>query len=330
MADNIHKANKTIPSEPSYHIYGLTLKSSFPFRYHLKPSYNVPDLRFIYHGVSDRTDPPGVEVTGNGLGEDSGFTVMRLFIADDLETIVFPGIAAFECSGTEIHAYAFIEGIEYLVEICLIGNVLAYWLERRGISAIHASAVVVDNCAVAFIAGTSRGKTTTACGFLAAGHQLLTDDILPVVTASWDITAQSGFPQMKLLPEQFAFLGGDPHGLKKVHPLFEKLMVPIGDGIGNYHDGSVSLGAIYLLDRSEEVGDPEVSPVSQSEALMELVRHSFAAELMDAVDRGSHRLERLAAIARTVPVRRLCIPAGYDCLETVRLAVIEEMKRGVV
>lgn len=328
MPDHFIKTNN-ISSESSYHIYGLTLKSSFPFLYHLKPSYNEPDLKFIYHGVFDWTVPAGVEVSGSCLGDNSGQSVMRLFIADEIETIVFPGIASFECSGTEIHSYAFVEGIEYMVEICLIGNVLAYWMERRGISAIHASAVVVDNYAVAFIAGTSRGKTTTACGFLTAGYPLLTDDILPVVEVSGVVMARASFPQMKLLPEQVAFLGGDPRKFKKVHPLFEKLMVPIGSGIGNYHEEAVPLGGIYLLDRSEDTVNPEVLPVSRADALVELVRHSFAAELMDAVDRGPSRFKRLAAIARTVPVRRLLISAGYDQLEEVRLTVMEVMKRGV-
>ena len=330
MAELPHGTHVYRSPEPAYRLYGLTVGSAFPFRYYLEPSRETPDLRFVYHGVASETDPPGSEVAVGGFGGESGRTVMRLFRNGGLETVVFPGIAAFECSADVINAYAFIEGIEYLVEICLVGNVMAYWLERRGICALHASAVMVDERAVAFIAGTSRGKTTTACGFVAAGHPLLTDDILPAETGPGGVTVRPAFPQMKLLPEQLGILRGDPGRFEKVHPLFEKLMVPIGNGIGCYHSRSVPFGCIYLLDRDEDGGGPSVLPVNRGEALMELVRHSFAAELIDAVDRGPRRLERLAAVARAVPMRRLRIPSGYGRLEDVRLLVLDDMRGGIV
>ena len=306
--------------EPCYRLYGLTVQSAFPFRFKFAGSTDAPDLRFVYQGVVAERNPEGKEVAVRDG--------MRFFRTPAYETIVFPGIAAFECSPTEIRASAYGGGMEYLVEICLVGNVLAYWLERMGVCALHASAVMVDSLAVAFIAGTSRGKTTTACAFLAVGAALVTDDILPMEIAPGSITARPGFPQMKLLPEQLRMLGGDPEAFGKIHPLFEKLMVPIGDGIASYHGLSLPLGRIYLLDRVGEGDIAGIRLVSQGEALIELVRHSFLAELMDATDRGPGRLERLAVIARTVPMRRLRVPAGYGRLAEARQLVLADIKDG--
>ena len=308
--------------ETSYRLYGVVLQSRFPFRYALEPVREAPDLRFVYHGVIAEADPPGQLVYDSVLKNESGRSVVRLFRSEREESIVFPGIAAFRCAADRIDAWAYEDGLEYLVEICLIGNVMSYWLERREISAIHASSVVVAGHAVSFIAGTSRGKTTTACSFLAAGYPLLTDDILPVTRGEHGTTAWPGYPQMKLLPQQLHFLGVDAQGLEKVHPAFEKLRVPIGADIGRYHDRPVPLGCFYLIDRTTD-RHPTLHAVPQASALIELVKHSFAAELMDAVDRGPARLSRLAGIARTVPMRLMAVPDGYDRLSEIP-GIIEE------
>lgn len=336
--------------ELDYRLYGLTLRSSFPFRFHFEPSRETPDLLFVYHGVTEEQLPAGTRLTGgsreegapaggpsdDGSPEDgsneggSRGEVMQLYRSGNAEIVYFPGIAAFRCLQSEIHAWAFAEGLEYLVEICLVGNVMAYWLERRGTLALHASAVVVRGGAVAFLAGTSRGKTTAACAFLSAGHALLTDDILPLGVSSQEVSALPGFPQMKLLPAQVDFLGLGTGDFKKVHPLFEKLMVPIGRTYGSFHDRSVPLAAVYLLDRDENAGAPGCTLLGRSEAFIELLRHSFAAELVDAIDRGRDRFGRISTAARLVPVKRLRLPAGYEHLDRVVSCVEEDLARSKI
>jgi hypothetical protein len=329
VAEDYFRNRHNSAQEASYRLYGLTITSEFPFRYHLEPSSGAPDLRFVYHGVTEEADPPGEEIAGSFLGGDSVGTSMRLFRDKARETIVFPGIAAFECSAEEIHARAFVADIEYLIEICLMGYVMSYWLERRGMCAIHASAVCIHDQAVAFIAGTSRGKTTMACSMLAAGYPLLTDDILPIRISPGTFRVFPGFPQMKLLPEQLAILGDTPGEFEKVHPLFDKLKVPIGSEIGTYYDRPLSQAVIYQLDRDGDNSQvkPQALPMSRRAALLELLRHSFAAELVDAADRGALRLERLASVAGRVTVKRLILPDGYRRLEEVRDFVVRDVER---
>lgn len=312
--------------QPSFRLYGVTLESSFPFRYNLEPSAERPDLRFTYRGVAPERDPPGMLVSGSSLEEDRSGVPMRLFAGDGWETIVFPGQAAFHCSQTEICAEAYVPGIEYMIEIWLVGTVMSYWLERQGVCVIHASAVVLDGHAVAFVAGTSRGKSTTACAFVAAGDPLLTDDNLAVEVSAKGVLARPSLPQMKLRADQVALIGGDAQRYEKIHPFYDKLRVPVGDELGRYHNSSVPLACIYLLDRIEEDAGPEVLPMSEGSAFIELVRQSFTAELVDAVDRGPQRLSRLAAIACGAPMRRLRIPAGYTRLGDVRTQVISDLR----
>ena len=60
----------------------------------------------------------------------------------------------------------------------LLGWVLSFALVKQGYEPLHATAVVVDGKAVAFLGTSGDGKSTLAAAFLHAGHTLLTDDLL--------------------------------------------------------------------------------------------------------------------------------------------------------
>ena len=62
----------------------------------------------------------------------------------------------------------------------LAGPVLAVLMEQRGAFVLHASAVEIDGAAVAFVAASGGGKSTTAGFFAARGHAVATDDLLPL------------------------------------------------------------------------------------------------------------------------------------------------------
>ena len=256
--------------------------------------------------------------------EDYGAGAVELYRSAAGEVISFTGIAAFEVSRREIRAVPFAPGLDYLIEICFVGNVMSYWLERTGTIMLHASAVRVGEGCAAFLAGTSRGKTTIAAACLAAGCDLVSDDILPLKISSAGVYAVSGFPQMKLLPSQLELLGGSPGNYVKIHPKFEKLKVPMEGNIGSYCSVPLPLKGIYMLDR---VGADDASGVrlcGAAEAVLSLVAHSFAAELVDAVDRGQGRLEKLGRVSSLVPVKRLGVPDGYSRLNDAVRTVLED------
>jgi hypothetical protein len=258
--------------------------------------------------------------------DGDGFAVMQLYKRGECETLAFPEIGVFQCTPERIDAWSYVHGYENLLELCFMGNVMSYWLERRGVSALHASAVAVDGRAVGFLAGRNRGKSTAACSLIASGASLLADDILPVYLSELGVLAAPAFPQMKLSPQQLHYLGIVEQQFARVHPDYDKLLVPVFDGPGRYCDASVPLSALYVLDRHKSgLGPPRITDMSPAEAMKELLRHSFAAELVDAVDRGTPRISRLATIARSVKVRRLEVPTGYDRLHEVAALVKEDI-----
>lgn len=66
------------------------------------------------------------------------------------------------------------------VEARLLGPVTAYWLERLGHVALHASALAVDGRAIVIAGPGGAGKSTTAAAGWSAGARILADDLCGV------------------------------------------------------------------------------------------------------------------------------------------------------
>jgi hypothetical protein len=208
----------------------------------------------------------------------------------------------------------------YLVEIQLLGSVLALWLERRGTPTLHASGVVVDGRAVAFLGTAGGGKTTTASAMVAAGHPFLVDDLLALDVRAGSVAAQAGYPMLRLLPEQVRhLLGVEPEAYPLVHPSFGKRRVPVAD-LGAFHAGPAPLHRVYLPVR-QRGGPITIEPLPPRHAVVALVRESFLGPLVHPLGLSASRLPVLARALETVAVRVLRFPSGLDRLPEVVAAV---------
>lgn len=65
-----------------------------------------------------------------------------------------------------------------MVRFMLTGSALSALLQQRGIVTLHASAVVINDRAVAFFGQSGAGKSTTATALVERGFALITDDVL--------------------------------------------------------------------------------------------------------------------------------------------------------
>ncbi|HXU31761.1 MAG TPA: hypothetical protein VN851_14400 [Thermoanaerobaculia bacterium] len=210
-------------------------------------------------------------------------------------------------------------------EAYLLGIVFGLWLELSGSLCLHASAVNPPSCAIGFLGFNRAGKSTLAASFLGANVPFLTDDVLSLdLDERGRVMAQPGFPQMRLWPASAHELVRNSHQLEPVHPDFDKRRVPVGGrGHGAFHDSAVELGALFLPVR--EGSAIELSRVSPSEAMIELVRHSFLGALGEAAVGVARRFERIAAVAARVPIFRLSYPDGLKQLPRVREAILERL-----
>lgn len=304
-------------SLPVYSLYGLRLASDVPFSHPLPlaAERDAADLCFRVGSA-----PDGAVATGTPLWVSpehfAGRPQTTLFApAGGWQALRFAGVGEYWLGQREIVAVPEEGADETLVELRLLGPALALWLEREGVAALHAAAVVVDGAAVAFLASNHGGKSSLAAALMQGGAPLLTDDLLAVeAAADGGFVARPGYPQMRFWPAEARWFAGTADH-PRVHPEVGKLRVAVGaGGFGRFHGAPCRLSALLLPQRGDEGTEARFETVAPSLAVVELMRRSFLPRLAAATDLQPGRLDLFARLAEAVPVRRWVYPAGYGRL----------------
>jgi hypothetical protein len=327
--------------QKSYRLYGLTLASDFAFASSLAPATGLPELTFAcvssapLSGSLERSEP----VYASPPYPEDGESEVLLYRLGTCWALRFTGISDFYlwpnrilCHPQDPKYPALRRNPRYhhmVVEVQLLGMVLACWLEWQGVPALHASAVVVENRAVAFLSTGGGGKSSSAVTLMQAGHPLLSDDILPLERSGGAFMGRPGYPQMRMWPEQAEHFLGHYENLEIVYPGYSKRRVPVEEnGFGSFCDVSQPLACLYLPERRNPVDwgtRIEIRPVRRREALMTLIGHSFAPHLVEAMGLQPRRLGFFAEMAPQVPMRRVIYPDGFNNLPRVRRAVLNDV-----
>ncbi len=217
----------------------------------------------------------------------------------------------------------------WAVALYVLGPALSVLLEERGMPALHGSAVALAGRALVFLSSSGGGKSTLAASLVGAGMPLMADDIVAVEEAQGSFSARASYPQMRLWPEDARLLLGDrAEELPLVHPKHAKRRMSVGPGgFGRFQGSSLPIGAVYLLERKPRGAPCLIEPLGAGQGIIELVRHSFAAPLLDKLGLQAARLSCFARMSASVPLRRLSYPSGRENLEGVRAAVLADLER---
>jgi hypothetical protein len=277
-------------------------------------------------------DPAEMKLpTGNPLYlsnslNSSGDSSVQLFeMSGSTWLMRFPGIADFYLRSGEIECRLVDPGLAFMINVLLLGHVMACYLERQGILALHAAAISVGDQAVLLAGNKGAGKSTMVTSMVAAGFSLMADDIAAVEEIAGEVLCRSAFPQVKLTPEQLGRFGkGGGRSYPRFHPGFTKLSVPVAD-LGNFDPGPRPVGAIYLLERGGD-GETVIETLPPARAVVELARHSFLGHILEVTPMLSDRFGHLVRVARTVPVKRLSYPDGFCHLPDVHLAIQRDLE----
>jgi hypothetical protein len=315
-----------------YRLFGVTLASDFPFANRLAPGTGIPDLTFTCG-----TTPPfrynwkeTIPIHTSPYQTEDGESVMVLYRAQGCDVLHFTGVADFYLWPHRIVCHTLDPTRDYMVEIRLLGPVFSLWLEHRNVPTLHASAVTLNRRAVAFLSTNRGGKTSLAAALMQLGHPLLTDDILPVEQIDEGFLGRPGYPTMRMWPDEAQHFVGGYHGLEQVHPDLAKRRVPVGRaGFGSFCAIPKPLACCYLPERrepAERSTEIKIAPVSPRDAVMQLIRNSFAARMVEAAGLAPQRLNLFVSMARQVPMRRLTYPSGFEHLAQVRLAILDDLK----
>lgn len=305
--------------------YGITFRTSYPFRFHVGPGSGPVDMTFDL--VERGPLAPGWDATPTTYAvhdEATGVAAGEVRVVDGWHVLRFMRAADFFVRGDRVFAVLHDPAYAFAIDMWFLGTVLTYWLELHGVPVLHAASVEVPGGAVGFVAAHGAGKSTLVASFVAAGHRLLGDDVLPLERRDGRTWARPGYPQMRMWPDQARRLFGSEAGLERVQPSSAKLFARVGaDGFGAFCPEARPLLALYLPRRAD-AGDATVEPVGFGEGLTSLVRHSFLTGLVEASGMAAARFRRFAQVVRQVPVRRLTYPTGFDRLAEVRAAVLAD------
>ncbi len=208
----------------------------------------------------------------------------------------------------------------------LFAQLLSFPLIRAGLEPLHATTVLTPFGAVGLLGDSGAGKSTLAAGLLAAGCQLVADDLLALRLQGGSFHVLSGPPSLKLLPHAAARVL--PVDLPS-RPMNRFTRKRVYDLPARMHVSQpVELRALFVVERPHQ-RLPAVlttAPLEGANVLRRLLRHTFN-PLMAAPARLQHQLELYGRIAAAVPIRQLRIRRDLALLPVAVRALLSEVAR---
>jgi hypothetical protein len=187
----------------------------------------------------------------------------------------------------------------------LLGPVLAFVLRLRGVTCLHASAIVMDGRAIALFGLAGAGKSTTAAAFALRGFSVLSDDVAVLTDLGDRFLVQPGYPRINLWPDSVRTLFGTEDALPRITPTWDKRYLALDQSENRFQSSSLPLVAIYILgEREAELTAPVIEEVVGGEAIMALVANTYVNYLLDR-DMRAREFDVLSRLLAGVPVRRV-------------------------
>jgi Serine kinase of the HPr protein, regulates carbohydrate metabolism len=255
---------------------------------------------------------------------ESGVERAAMFVSADRDESGQPSVQVWELGQPDGFRFRYYDGTEFIVnraatevranwamhstleDTCtyLLGPVFGFVLRLRGITSLHASAVVVGGAAVALAGPAGAGKSTLATMFALAGHTVLTDDVSPLIERGDAILVQPAYPHLRLWPPAAEALFGTADALPRLTPNWEKRYFDVAEQGAGFAAAPLPLGAVYLLSGRESANAPRIESISPREALLALVANTYVNYLLDA-DMRAREFLLLRRIVEQIPVRRV-------------------------
>ena len=194
----------------------------------------------------------------------------------------------------------------------LLGPTLGFVLRLRGITCLHASAIAIDDRAIALVGPSGSGKSATAAAFARLGCPVLTDDVLALMDEGVFFKVQPAYPRVRLWPPSVEALFGAVDALPLITPGWDKRFLDLNGRHYRFQHEPLPLAAIYLLDaRSADPVAPRIEAVGAREGLMSLVANTYTTYLLDKPMRAKE-FELLGRLVERVPLRRVTPSADFE------------------
>jgi len=245
----------------------------------------------------------------------------RFFHTDTGYLLRFPNLADFTVSpdGREVVANPVPGLSRQTIEHLYQNQVLPLALSRQFKLVLHASAIEIENFAVAFMGASGQGKSTLAAHFSTRGNRFLTDDGLQLEKGEDGYLIQPSHPSIRLWEDSSAALIPETTAAAPAVDYTPKSRFLADDEVA-YCDEPRPLHALYFLGE-DSTNAVSIEPISGRDAMIELVKNCF---LLDIEEREMlmHHFGQLSELARIPMFFRLDYPRRYEWLPQVRDVVI--------
>lgn len=214
------------------------------------------------------------------------------------------------------------------IQSTLYGMVLSYALHLMGVRNLHASAVVLPQGAVGFMADPGSGKSTMAAAFARAGYPFLTDDVLALKKDPQGYVAQPGFPYVSLSPNSIRGLLGDRNDLSQKPLNQEKQRVAVDGEWASFQREPAHLGGLFLLRRSSETHSIALERLPKVDAIKGLMENTNCIPILPLEVQRQH-MSFVAQLTADVPAWRLTYATGFEHTPRIIERVIEEVRERI-
>lgn len=308
----------------TYGVYGVTLRSHIQLALPDYPGAGLAEIELQLRDHNYFTEA----IVDAPLLWSRYFTYQYAHLQSGASYVRWENIGEFLVSrdGRQIACCPARESHHESFQVYLLGQALSFALVKCGFEPLHATCIVVEGRAVAFLGDSGFGKSSLAAYFISAGDRLLTDDLLLLQERPDGFLAYPGPPRIKLLPDMARkYLGGVTGGVP-MNSATSKLVLPLDRE--KVCESPMLLSAIYGLSRPQDMPDTqavEFEPLTSRQAFLELSCNTFNYVILDG-ERAIRQIRETAHIVNAVPVKRLLHPRSLEALPSVRQAIIEDLR----
>ncbi len=320
----------------AYALFGLRVQSDFPLPAPRARAADdlEPDLVFA-RGSASRPAPPEADLAlahACNCPRHRGRVILRLFRSGDGIWVEYEDAGLYHVmpGGRRVEVYRGPEGDAdpRALGYVLAGPIATLALYQRGVACLHASAVVVDGAAVAFLGPKGQGKSSMAAGLLRRGASLLTDDVLPLEEQADGIYGRPSLPILKLWDRSVEGALGLNEKLPVVFPGVEKRLVSL-EGRFPFAEAPARLRALYVLDRYDPAiagaAGVSIERLSLRDAFLALVGQTSIREML-LPSEIAQRLPVYARLSRQAPVRVVRFPDGFEHQDRVHERILADLQ----
>lgn len=320
----LEAARQTTPVSPyRYFVYGMSLHSEIPLAL---PEHGYGELGQIELCAAPASCFSEAVRTLRAQPPSESFYQFAA-TRDGSSYVRWEGVGEFLISadGGRIASRQFDEADAESFQVYLLGQALSFALVKKGFEPLHATTVVVNGEAVVLLGNSGFGKSSLAACFLAAGHSVLTDDLLVLQSSGNGFLAHPGPPRIKLFPKLARrFLGHAANGVA-MNSGTRKLILPLEPA----HSCAVPvpLRAIYALISPREVSRKQpigIAALSPREGFMGLVQNTFNSRIVHSA-RLERQFRQTARVVTAMPVKRVSYPRVLGQLPAVRDAILADL-----